>query len=334
MTLSNMQLDAYPAIRTKIASELREQIDRVFGGGRLLDLPDGEEGLDAKGNLCKLSRTEIWCGAYGVPIKIKLANTGYFRLQYCSSGSAAILINKERITVDKNRSCILPSGGASVVGEYGPGYRQTALRIEAKNLTEKLIALTGLPINRALEFEWMVNLETSSSQHLRRMMELLMQILDSAVTETPSLAIAEFEQALMVAFLCANRHNYSHLLERRPSNSAPWQVRRAEEYIEANWDRPISVEDVAAVAGVSARSIFRTFQQSRGYSPLAFAKQVRLRHARCILNLADATTTVTDVAFACGFGDLGHFSKDYRRMFGELPSQALGRAKGTSSANH
>ena len=329
-----MQLDAYPAIRTKIASELREQFDRVFGGGQLLDLPDGEEGLDAKGNLCRLSKTEIWCGAYGAPIKIKFANTGYFRLQYCTSGSAAILINKERITVDKNRSCILPSGGVSVVGEYGPGYQQTALRIEAENLTEKLVALTGLPINRALEFERLVDLETPASQHLRRMMELLTQTLDSIGTKFPALAIAEFEQALMVAFLCANRHNYSHLLECRPSGSAPWQVRRAEEFIEANWDQSICVEDIATVTGASARSIFRAFQRSRGYSPLAFAKQVRLRHAQYMLKSADAMTTVTDVAFTCGFSDLGNFSKDYRRAFGEIPSQALNRAKGASSANH
>ena len=96
----------------------------------------------------------------------------------------------------------------------------------------------------------------------------------------------------------------------------------------------VAPSQVAALPSLGEKDIFRAFQLSRGYSPLAFAKQVRLRHARCILNLADATTTVTNVAFACGFSDLGHFSKDYRRMFGELPSQALCRAKGVSSANH
>ncbi len=166
------------------------------------------------------------------------------------------------------------------------------------------------------------------------MTELLTQTLDTVGTKFPALAIAEFEHAMIVTFLCANRHNYSHLLERQPSDSAPWQVRRAEEYIEANWDRPISVEDVAAVTGASARSIFRAFQQSRGYSPLAFVKQVRLRHARDMLNLADVTTTVTDVAFACGFSDLGRFSKDYRETFDELPSQTLHRARGAGQPNH
>jgi transcriptional regulator GlxA family with amidase domain len=38
-------------------------------------------------------------------------------------------------------------------------------------------------------------------------------------------------------------------------------------------------------------------------------------------------TTVTDVAFACGFGNLGHFAIYYRRQFGETPSATLRRAR-------
>jgi len=35
---------------------------------------------------------------------------------------------------------------------------------------------------------------------------------------------------------------------------------------------------------------------------------------------------VTAVAFACGFGNLGHFARDYREVFGERPSMTLARA--------
>jgi AraC-like DNA-binding protein len=78
-------------------------------------------------------------------------------------------------------------------------------------------------------------------------------------------------------FLHANRHNYRHLLEQEPPGAAPSQVRRAEEYIAANWNRPIGLETLAAVTGVSASSLSRSFRKSRGYTPLQFAKQVRLR---------------------------------------------------------
>jgi len=34
------------------------------------------------------------------------------------------------------------------------------------------------------------------------------------------------------------------------------------------------------------------------------------------------------VAFNCGFGNLGHFAREYREAFGELPSETLARARG------
>jgi transcriptional regulator GlxA family with amidase domain len=53
---------------------------------------------------------------------------------------------------------------------------------------------------------------------------------------------------------------------------------------------------------------------------------VRLKHARRMLAAPNAETTVTLVAFACGFGNLGHFARDYRETFGERPSETLVRA--------
>jgi len=117
------------------------------------------------------------------------------------------------------------------------------------------------------------------------------------------------------------------LLVDRRCDAAPWQVRRAEEYIVAHWDQPITVEALATVTGTSARSIFHVFKRSRGYSPMAFVKTVRLQKARQMLTRQSSTVSVTDVAFACGFGNLGHFASDYVRHFGERPSDTLNRTK-------
>jgi transcriptional regulator GlxA family with amidase domain len=80
------------------------------------------------------------------------------------------------------------------------------------------------------------------------------------------------------------------------------------------------MEDFLEVSGCSARSIFRAFQESRTYSPMAFVRQVRLTHARKNL-LGGETITIAEIAHSCGFGDLAKFSKSYRESFGELPSQ-------------
>ena len=60
---------------------------------------------------------------------------------------------------------------------------------------------------------------------------------------------------------------------------------------------------------------------------MEFARRLRLEHARRMLEQPSPATTVTDVAFACGFGDLGRFARDFQRMFGERPSALLARRR-------
>ena len=147
----------------------------------------------------------------------------------------------------------------------------------------------------------------------------------------PSLAVAELEQALIVSFICNNPHNYSAFLEDRTRPAASWQVRRAEEYIEAHWDQPITIEELARVTSASARSLFHQFKRSRGQSPMGFVKEVRLKHARQMLQRTDLRHSVTETALACGFMNLGHFAKDYFKRFGERPSETAKRNKAVST---
>ena len=135
-----------------------------------------------------------------------------------------------------------------------------------------------------------------------------------------------------MSFLHANTHNFSRLLERGGRRVTPWQVRRAEEFIEVNWQRPLTLRMIAEATGVSARSLFKAFRGARGCSPTEYVKRVRLKQARQMLTSPTQHTSVTAVAFACGFDNPGHFSGNYRLAFGELPSQTLTKVKGPIAA--
>jgi transcriptional regulator GlxA family with amidase domain len=143
----------------------------------------------------------------------------------------------------------------------------------------------------------------------------------------PAAVTRELEQAVQVAFLYASRHSFSHLLEREEGMPAPAMVRRLEEFIEAHWREAITIERLAAEAGVSIRAVFRAFERSRGYSPMAFAKAVRLKRAREILTSGDPGVSVTATAFKTNFANPSRFAKDYREAFGELPSQTVSRTR-------
>jgi AraC-like DNA-binding protein len=211
--------------------------------------------------------------------------------------------------------------------EYEAGFQTLIFRAEAAALQAKLSAVVGVPVTRSIEFVAGSNAENPAVQRMRRLLEFMVSELDRDDEKLPAAALAEFEQMLLLTFLAANPHNFSDLLQRDQLRPAPWQVRRVEEYITANWNRPITVEALASAAGASTRSIFKAFKDSRNCSPMAFVKSIRLQHAREMLQHPESTTTVVSTAFACGFLNPGHFARDYRLAFGELPSVTLAASK-------
>lgn len=116
--------------------------------------------------------------------------------------------------------------------------------------------------------------------------------------------------------------------ERLPStNIRRAAVRRVEDYLEAHPDAVPSIPTLCAVAGVSERTLEYAFQEYFGSTPVRYLRLRRLTRVRTRLQNADsARTRVTDVATACGFFELGRFAAEYRKLFGELPSETLAEA--------
>lgn len=102
-------------------------------------------------------------------------------------------------------------------------------------------------------------------------------------------------------------------------------VRRVLRAMRADPARAFSLDDLAVIAGVSARSLQRKFRASLGQTPIEALRTVRLERARRALLLAARGQTISDIALRCGFSHLGRFSIEYRRCYGETPSQTLRR---------
>jgi len=123
-----------------------------------------------------------------------------------------------------------------------------------------LEALTGTTIVEPLRMAPLQHFRHPAARMLRQYLPLLVETLGAATLPFPDWWIAQTEQLIMTLFLSGHRHNYSHLLEREAADAAPWQVRRAEEYIVENAHRAISLEELAEVAGVSAFGLFAAFR--------------------------------------------------------------------------
>lgn len=120
----------------------------------------------------------------------------------------------------------------------------------------------------------------------------------------------------------------SHIPAPNLHSSARYQLmRQAEALLLDSLDRPWTVHELCTELHVSERTLRYGFQERFGMGPAAYLKAHRLNGARRQLKASIAKqVTVTDVAIQWGFWHMGQFAKDYKKMFGELPSETLGRS--------
>jgi AraC-like DNA-binding protein len=282
--------------------------------------------FEAQRSYVRLKSVDLVYGACSSAFAVEFPSVSMVKQQFALRGVGRTILGNTPYNITRSEAAVVPAG-VEMTHQYEAGFQSLIFRAEAAALQAKLSAVAGVPITRNIEFVPHANMENPAAQRLRRLLEFMVSELDRDEEKIPAAALAEFEQMLLLAFLTANPHNFTHVLERDQPQAAPWQVRRVEEYITSNWNRPITVEALASAAGASTRSIFKAFKDSRNCSPMAFVKSVRLQHARDMLQRPENTTTVVSTAFACGFLNPGHFARDYRIAFGELPSATLAASK-------
>lgn len=138
-------------------------------------------------------------------------------------------------------------------------------------------------------------------------------------------ATEEIEDSLWALFLYAAQREDPGNGHRRDAGYAAY-TKPAEEFILGHLQGTLRLVDVAAAVGISVPTLNRAFRKLHGIGPKAFIKQRRLDGVRSELLRADpGQTTVTETATKYAFGHLSQFAADYRKQFGELPSQTLRR---------
>jgi AraC-like DNA-binding protein len=109
-------------------------------------------------------------------------------------------------------------------------------------------------------------------------------------------------------------------------------VEQAEKLALADLDQPLHISALCRALTVSERTLRKAFHKTYGLPPCRHLRMLRLSEARRALLSADCgMTTVTEVAMCFGFAELGRFSVEYRKVFGESPSQTLYRASYTKT---
>jgi AraC-like DNA-binding protein len=123
---------------------------------------------------------------------------------------------------------------------------------------------------------------------------------------------------LVVDAVAALRRHLRPVPPDAPGGTEHVAVRRARAHLAERWDRPVTLAELAASAGLSRFELLRRFRQHTGLTPHAFQTNLRIAHARVMLRAGEP---IAGVAAACGFADQPHLTRTFRRAVGVTPGR-------------
>ena len=98
---------------------------------------------------------------------------------------------------------------------------------------------------------------------------------------------------------------------------APWQVRKVIGHIDANLERTIRNDDLAALVRLTPSHFGRTFRNSVGEPPHEYVIRRRIERAQGLMLSTEAK--LSDIALDCGLADQSHLTRLFRKIVGESP---------------
>lgn len=273
----------------------------------------------------------MWFGyfQYGSQVATRAVGRDDYWVQLPAHGQIEVAGSARSVVCDARRAAILsPTRADFYVVRSSSRCGRICLSLTKSGLVDQLAALLGEHPNRALEFA--PQMDVTSGYGLSLVRTVLMAIADAEDRDSmPAnpIALRSFEQLIMTGLLLSHAHSYSWALGRHDKPIAPRDVRRAIDYIEAHLDTSFTIADLVRATGVAGRTLFKHFKDFRGVSPMRYAHNARFLQVRNALLNAEPEENVTHIAMRWGFTHMGRFSVEYRRRFGETPSQTLRRRR-------
>jgi len=98
---------------------------------------------------------------------------------------------------------------------------------------------------------------------------------------------------------------------------SPRTLRRVRDHIDLHLEKTITLEALAAIAGLSMFHFARAFTRSEGATPHSYLVQRRVGRAQQLLT--DTDLSLSEIALASGFSDQSHFARRFREHAGVSP---------------
>jgi AraC-like DNA-binding protein len=108
-------------------------------------------------------------------------------------------------------------------------------------------------------------------------------------------------------------------------------ITQAVERLRSDFNQPLKIEKIAKELGMSSSGFHHHFKAITDMSPLQYQKQLRLQEARRLMY--GENLDAAGAGYRVGYEDPSHFSRDYKRHFGETPIKDVARLRLSNSIN-
>lgn len=326
-----MRISAAPPLQHRPVFESRDpEATRAFMQVKEfeLDLAAREAGaFDFAGNAAYLPNSYIGYVRYGAAVRVRVPaerkRNDYF-IHLPVRGASEVINHAGSAVCARGHAVISSPAGHLMRSEHGS--ERITVSLTRSAMMEQLAALLGDTPVRPLEFSPSIDLACAEGRRFIRHVHLAIADLDDPDSARNPILLGMYEQLIMTGLLLCQCNTYTDALCGREQSAAPRGVKRAIDYMQAHLDAPIALADLVAAAGVPGRTLLKHFHDHRGISPMRYLRDARLARVRAELLRAEADVSITRVAMTWGFQHLGRFAIEYRRLFGESPSETCKRA--------
>ncbi|MGX4802732.1 AraC family transcriptional regulator [Bradyrhizobium guangdongense] len=322
------RLAAFARVTTDNVDEAAEQIGRIFCPHDLKPARPRAAGFSARHNCADFDGFSINYVAYGGSVSIDPGCLDrFFLVQIPLSGTAHIHAGAGEFDAAPGRIASLLSPTIPTRMMWSD-CAQAILLLDRRMVEQRAAALSGAAAG-AVEFDPVVDLNTSSGQALRTSLAELMTLaerLGPSGLMSP-VTMADWREVLFDRLLNGLRHDRSDAIRTFSGQAErlPRALRAARDHLADNAGEPLDLVQLACAAGIGIRALQLGFRRHFGLSISQMLLDMRLAGLHARLAQASPDASITDIAFDLGFTHLGRMAGAYRAKFGETPSATLRR---------
>lgn len=277
---------------------------------RFYEIPQGEAALVLEG--------EPWVRQYGHDYH-KLHFHNLMEVGICRHGKGDMFFNEESLKYDADSITVIPQNYPHTTESEGEENNfWEYVFIEPRPVIEELF-----PDNVAYQTKLVEAVNRCAIMTSKKDSPHIASIIDNIINEY--VAKKPFWQKMIKMYVKAlvmeliRQNDITDIKETAPKQNGIFQVTKALEYVEANFDKGIKAEELANICNMSETHFRRIFEANINMAPMDYVNLIRVQKACEFMKKSDDSMDV--IASKSGFVTTSTFNRNFKKFLGTSPYQ-------------